>query len=121
MKLKLDSWTADLSVAFMHGALDKDHYAHPLPGLSRPGCLWKLLKAMNGVQSAMTDSLTFLTAVFIERMKLTSSVGEPTLFIHAHSCLRMIVCVDDPLAIGHDPEIVNCFGEMRHYVFFASW
>ena len=120
VKLRLDFRTADLSVAFMHGPLERDHYSFPPPGYSRPGYVWKLLKAMNGIQSAMKDYLGFLTGVMIDRMKFTTSTGEPTLFIHAHSSLRMTVYVDDPLAAGHDAEILSCFEEMRHYVLLKS-
>jgi len=106
---------ADLVTAFMQAPSRKIMYAFPPGSKGQDGWCWRILKAMNGARTASADFSEFLAKVLTNKMCFKQGKLEPCLFA-ASSRMRMVIHVDDPMAVGEPEELVSMWSELNKYV-----
>ena len=100
---KLVAATGDFTMAFLHVLLREKIFVWP-PGVctTRAGKVWMLKRALYGMRIA-PKLFSMLLASVLKDYGMEQSLTEPT--VYHRGKLRLLVHVDDPLAVGPQDEI----------------
>ena len=71
---------ADLEVAFMHASNSVKKWLMPPKEWRKPGVVWKVTAATNGLQTASADFQICFSGIMVLKLNSQQGALEPTLF-----------------------------------------
>ena len=107
----------DFSVAFTSTPLhDAEWFIEPpIEAENDSRYVWKLRKALNGLQKASQVFSNYLSDILVDKLGFEKCSLVPTAFNHCETDFRTAIHVDDPLTIGEVDTV------MRFYDSFKQW
>ena len=107
----------DFSVAFMSTHLhDAEFIEPPIEAESDSRYVWKLRKALNGLEKASQLFSNYLSDILVDKLGFKKCTQVPKAFYHHETDLRTAIHFDDPLTIGGVDTVMRFYDSLKQWL-----